>query len=135
MKTMHQRNGQAALTLVLLVGGIAALTGVGLAFLSTSIIQSGRAAESGGAALAAAGAGTRDALLRLARDNQFEATTPYTIPVDTGTVAVTVTRTVANEARILSVAQRIGFTRKVETVVTLDPGTGVLTIRSSLIIP
>lgn len=63
--------GQAALSMVLLVGGIVVVVGVTLAFLALSFLNSSFSFQAANRALALASSGINDAVLRLVRDNYF----------------------------------------------------------------
>ena len=124
--------GQATLSLVFLIGGIIILVGVSLSFLVISFISSGYGYQASNRALGAATGGVEDALLRLVRDTDLTALTPYEVPLDSYTANVTVTQDspVAGLVTILSYATVAGYQRRIQAVVAVDSDTGQVSLIS-----
>ena len=124
--------GQAALSLVLLTGGIILVVGVTVAFLAYTFISSGFGFQASERAELDAGAGGRDALLRLTRDKDF-GSAGYTLPITDGhsaTVSVVQNSPVTNQITILSQATVSGYSRKVRIIVSVDATTAVMSVLS-----
>lgn len=118
--------GQAALSLVILVGGIIIAIGVGLAFIVGSSISASAAYQAGVRAEHVAVAGVSDAMLRLVRDRGFADVSGYTMPIDTYQATVTVQQNVpsAGKATITSLARVSGYKRTLQVIVSIDQITG-----------
>ena len=123
--------GQAALSLVFLIGGIIIVVGVTLAFLSFSFINTSFGFQSAQRAEAIASAGARDALMQLARDNSFSSV-GYNVPLgtDQATVVVTQSSPTAGQTTISSAATISNNTRQIRVIVSVDPSTGQVTVLS-----
>lgn len=119
------------MSLVFLVGGIIIVVGVTLAFLSFSFISSSFGFQSAQRAEMAALAGARDALIQLARDNNFTSL-GYTVPLNAYQAAVTVTQDspVAGQATIVSAATVMNNTRRAQVIVAIDSEVGQVSILS-----
>lgn len=120
------RTGQATLSFVFLVGGITLVVALLLTFLLISVIASGAAYGRNIAAQAAADAGIRDALLRLARDKDFAAAAGYMVPVGglTATVTVLQGQPAAGYAQITATVSASGVVRSSRAVVAVDGTSG-----------
>lgn len=120
-QALQLRSGQAALSLVFLIGGIIIIVGTTLAFLSFSFINSGIGFQFAQRAEAIASAGAEDALLILNRNPSF-ASGGYSLPLgsDQATVSVSQGSPVAGQATILSRSTISGYTRKVQVVVSIN---------------
>ncbi len=70
-KLFLRKNGQVALSLVFLIGGVVLLVGVTLVFLVYSFLISSSGLQASNRALAVALAGANDALVHLSRDRLF----------------------------------------------------------------
>lgn len=126
---MNAHRGQAALTMVLLVGGLSVFVGLGLAFLVASFMNTSAGYQASERAAAIAASGVSDALLQLARDKDF-ASSGYAVAADGYSASVTVTQGIpaAGNATIVSQATVSRYKRKMETVVAIDGETGEATI-------
>ena len=126
------QRGQAVLSLVLLVGGIVAFVSMTLAFLVASFSQSSMGFVRSNRALATASSGVHDATLRLLRDKDFSATTPYTVTVGDYSASVTVTQAspLPDQVTVLSDAFVSFYERKVRAVFALSSSTGDLQLIS-----
>jgi len=126
------RKGQAALTLVLVVGAIVLIAGLTLLFLLISFTNSTYGLRAANRALAVATAGVEDMLIRIVRDVSFSGCTPQptcTVMVgnDTATVTVTnayATTTPGSTITIDSEAGVLTARRKVRVVLSVDAATG-----------
>ncbi len=126
------RKGQAALSLVFLIGGIIILIGVTVAFLTVSFINSGFGLQASDRARATASAGVYDAMMQLVRQGTFSAATPYTVPVGSYSASVTVTQgaPIAGEVTILSKASVSFHERDIQAVAAVNATTGLINILS-----
>lgn len=115
--------------MVFLIGGIILLVGLMLVFFSSSFIDIGYGYQASLNAEAAAVSGAQDAMLQLERNT---ATSSYSLPVASTTVAVTVTQNApsTNYITVLSVATVSLRTRKVQAILFKDPTTGQFTVTS-----
>lgn len=120
------RSGQSLLALVILIGGIIFTTGIAIALITVSFVSSTYGYQASEQAEAAATTGAEDALLQLARNNEFSNTVGYLLAAGSTTATVTVTQnspsfgftTIVSQAMV---ALRI---RKVQVVVAENPATG-----------
>ena len=121
-----QDNGQAVLSLVLLIGSIIAFVSVTLAFIALGFINSSTGFERANRALAVASAGVEDALMRLTRNKDLSATSPYTFSVGSSSVAVTITQgsPVSGQATVVSGSSVGPYTRQVQAIVAITSSTG-----------
>ena len=128
----YYRKGQTALSLVFLIGGIAILVGVTLAFLTTSFLNVSSGFESGQRASAVANAGAEDGMLQLIRNKSFSDVSGYPVPVGSNSATVTVTQNspVAGQATIVSNAVVSLYRRQVKAVVSIDSTTGQVNVIS-----
>jgi hypothetical protein len=131
-----QLQGQAALSLVILVGGIIVAIGVGLAFIVGTSISASAAYQAGTRAEQVAAAGVSDALLRLVRDRAFAATSGYTMPLDSYQATVTVTQNtpVTGQVTINALARVSGYKRTLQAIAAVDQITGEVTVVQSQLI-
>jgi hypothetical protein len=127
----NNRSAQTFLALVFLIGGIIALSGIMLAFLATSFIDSGYGFQSSVKAEATANSGVQDALLQLDRNPSFSSV-GYSLPVasNTATVAVTQNSPSSGFITVLSQATVSAHIRKVNVVLSENAVTGQLNIIS-----
>ena len=121
---MDQNKGQSLVALVILIGTVAVLIGVTLAFLANSFVDTSYGYSALVQADAAASAGVQDALLQLNRNVGFTNTGGYTVPVGSSTATVTVTASsTAGFVTILSVATVSHRTRKISAVISVSTTT------------
>ncbi|TSC60130.1 MAG: hypothetical protein LiPW15_8 [Parcubacteria group bacterium LiPW_15] len=135
---LHSRHqGQAALSLIFLIGGIALLVAVTLSLVAINFLNSTFAFQSANKAMALATSGVEDALVQLNRNSSFSNIGGYMVPAgctigaaDCATVLVTQSSPAANQATIVSTATSFASQRKIQVVVAIDPNTGQLDIVS-----
>ena len=123
--------GQAALTLVLVVGAIVLIAGLTLLFLVISFTSATYGLRAANRALAVATAGAEDVLIRVVRDVSFSGCSgPCAVPVGNDTATVTVTNayaTTTNPGSTITIDAEAGVLsarRKVRVVVSVDTATG-----------
>lgn len=128
----NRRRGQAALSFVFLIGVIVLSIGVAVAFLANSFLNSGYGYQAANRAMADAYAGAEDALMRLARNKGFSATSAYSVPVGSDSANVTVNQNSpsSGQAKIVSSATVSFQQRKVQVVVAVDSNTGQISLIS-----
>jgi hypothetical protein len=124
--------GQAVLSLVFLIGGIAVLVGVTLAFLVTSFLSTSFGFEASQRALAVATAGAEDGVLQLVRNKSFSDAVGYSVPLgnDTATVTITQNSPTGGQATVVSTAAISGNRRRLQVIVSIDPATGQVSVVS-----
>ena len=129
---LHSLRGQAALSLVFLIGGIAILVSITLVFLVTSFIGVSFGFQASERASAVATAGAEDGLIQLARNKGFSDTTGYSVPLgsDSATVTVTQNSPSAGQATVLSTATVSGNRRRIRLVASVDALTGEVRVLS-----
>lgn len=126
-------SGQAALSLVFLIGGIALLVSVTLAVIAISFLNSTFAFQSANRAYANATSGAQDALLKLARNDAFSDTVGYQVPKDCTSNCATVLVTQispSEQVEIISTATVFASTRRIKVVVAIDPNNGEIAVSS-----
>lgn len=132
---LKNKNGIIALPTILVMSSViidvAVIVTLGIIFLNNSDYGVRLSNE----ALAAAKAGVQDGLMKLARDKNFDASTPYTLTVDDRTVSVTVCGGTeacggANNHKISAEATAFTKKKKVEAVVTVNAATGIIYLQS-----
>ena len=123
--------GQSFLALVILIGGIVAVIGVTLVFLSNTFVDSGYGFQASVVANAAAASGAEDALLQLDRNAAYP-TGSYSLPVGSTTVTVTITQNSpsANLVTVLSQASISNHTGKVQVVLANNASTSQMSVVS-----
>ncbi len=129
----NTKNGQATITLTLLIGGTAILIGITLAFLTISFINASSAYQAGSRAFVVASAGAQDALLRLIRDKDFMGTGGSTTTITVGgndTAIVNVSPPISSQVVITSQSTILGTTRKLEVITVVDSLTGKVSVLS-----
>ena len=116
------RGGQAALSLVLLIGSILVVIGVTTLLISTSLVNSIYAFQSANNSLAVATAGVNDAWLQLARNKDFVAVGGYTVPLNDYSALVTVTQNspTPGAATILAIGTAGSFQSKLKVIVSIS---------------
>jgi hypothetical protein len=129
---LPSRVGQAVLSLIFLIGGIAVLVGVSLAFLVTGFLGTGFGFEASQRALAVATAGAEDGLLQLIRNKSFSDISGYNVPLGNDVAQVTITQNspTAGQATIISTAAVSGHRRRLRVIVSIDPTTGQVSVVS-----
>ena len=131
MTVKSSEQGQAFLSLVLLIGGAMMLIGLTLAFLSTSFIDTGYGYQAVAQAEAAATSGAQDALLQLDRNSAFSTSANgYTLSVGSSTATVSVTPNTPQSGMdtISSTSTVANRTRNVTVVATINAITSQVTV-------
>lgn len=132
----QDKSGQAALSLVFLIGGIALLVSVTMAVIAIGFLNSTAAFQAANRAYANATSGAQDALLKLVRDDSFSDLAGYEVPyVDGGCVSncafVRVDQVdVGKKVEIISTATVFASTRKIKVVASIDPNNGEVSVSS-----
>ncbi len=127
------RRGQAALSLVFLIGGIALLVSVTLAVIAISFLNSTFAFQSANRAYANATSGAQDALLKLARNESYSNLVGYSVPKDCTSNCATVTINQIDpnkQVEILSTATVFASTRKIRVMASIDQNNGEVSVSS-----
>jgi len=140
LKRIYARSsitGQAALSLTFLIGGIAVLIAVTLAFLALTFINAGFGYEAAQRALATASSGAQDALMQLSRNYNFASVSGYCIPdqslpcaAGVATVTVAQNSPSSGQATITSTGRSSLYARRVQVVVSVAPTTGKINVIS-----
>ncbi len=133
-----RRKGQAALSLVFLIGGIALLVSVTLSLVAINFLNSTFAFQSANKAMAEALGGANDALLQLVRNPQF-ANSGYKVCVDmtsncTSDYATVVVTNPGGQATILSTATVFASQRKIQVLASINQTTGEVSLSSLTIL-
>jgi len=127
--TPEKRNGQSALFLAILIGGLIILIAATIAFLVFTFISSSLGFRAATRAQNVAAAGVDDALIRLIRNKDFASASPYALLLDGSSAAITVLRT-QGKATIFSTASVAGYTRGIRAVASVDQATGEVNVVS-----
>lgn len=132
MLKFQSRRGQSLLALVMLIGGIILAAGTALALVTASFVGSGYGYQASEQAEGVATAGAEDALLQLARNNQFSNTGGYSFAVGSSTATVTVTQNSPSSGFVTVVsATTISLhIRKIQVILSENPTTGQTTVVS-----
>jgi hypothetical protein len=135
--TRSSTTGQAALSLTFLIGGIAVLVAVTLAFLALTFINAGFGYEAAQRALAIASGGAQDALMQLSRNYNFANASGYCIPdqslpCGSGAATVTVSQNSpsSGQATITSTGRSSLYARRIQVVVSVAATTGKVNVIS-----
>ena len=126
----NSTEGQAFLSLALLIGGIVLATGIFFAFFVASFIDSGYGLQASYIAEATATAGVEDALLQLARNGAFSSASGYQVQTGGNTATVTVSPPSSGIITILSTATVSLRTRNITVQVSENPATNQITLAS-----
>lgn len=126
------RDGQTFLALTFFIGGILAVAGILIAFLTLSYVNTGYGVAAAATAEAAATAGAEDGLLQLDRNAAFSNTSGYSVVASSTTATVTVTQNSPSSGlvTILSAATVSGHTKKINVVVAESAATGQVSVVS-----
>ncbi|MGC8775802.1 MAG: hypothetical protein ACP5QN_00600 [Minisyncoccia bacterium] len=129
-KKKHKR-GQAALSTILLIGGIIVLISITLVIIISSYASSAYSYQNAQKALAVANAGAEDGLLQLIRNKNFQDTSGYLVysGSDTATVTVTQNSPATGQVTILSVANVFNYNKKVRMIVSINSNGEVRVIK------
>jgi hypothetical protein len=119
---IKKNNGQAALSTMLVIGGLISLIALTLVVVISSYISSSYGFQYSQRALAVANAGADDALIQLTRNKSFENQTGYTVNVlnDTATVQVIQNSPQSGEATIISIANVLNYKSRVRVIVSIN---------------
>ena len=122
---------QAALSTVLLIGGIIGLIGMSIAFLASSFLNSSQGYRQAQRAQAVVISGVEDALIQLARNKDF-ASTGYSLTVGSSTVSVSVTQDspATGQATIVASSSVSSYQRTARVVVSRNASTSQTTVVS-----
>lgn len=131
MEILKTKKGQATLSLVFLIGGVALLIAVTLSLISISFLNSTFAFQAANRAMAMAISGADDAILTLDRNNTFSSSGYAVCAADCANVTVTRNTPMAGQTTILSTATVFASQRKIQIVVSINPLTGEVTMVSS----
>jgi len=112
------------------VGGIVVLTGLALAFLATSFVNSAYAFQASQRAEAVASSGVYDALMRLNRNNTASSSLSVPIGSDSAAVSITQNSPTAGEVTITSVAAVANRKRTLTVVASVASSTGRVAVVS-----
>jgi hypothetical protein len=132
LNKIHQK-GIALLPAVLMIGIIVVELGVALAFVIYLSNLSSYGARLSQEALYAARAGANDAILRTVRDKDFPSGySVYTIAIGRANVEITIDKNVpgTNQNTITSVAAVLTRQKTIETIVSINPTSGEVSIIS-----
>jgi hypothetical protein len=128
------RTGQAALSLVFLIGGIVFVAGVTIALFAFNFINAGYGYEALQRIHASNAAGIADAILRLDRNKAVcSGGCSYTVPVGSVTANVTISATgvpATDQATITAQTTSALRSRTVTAIVNIHPATGQITLLS-----
>lgn len=134
------RRGQAALSLIFLIGGIALLVSVTLSLVAINFLNSTFAFQSANKAMAESMGGVSDALLQLARNPQFS-NAGYNVCItlpssDCATVTVSQNQDLPTswKATIVSTATVFASQRKIQAVAAINPLNGEVSVASITIL-
>lgn len=122
--------GQAVLSSIFLIGGIAVAVALSLSFLVTSFINSAYGLRISQRAEAVASSGAADAMMRLLRNKGYSGSYSVSIGSDSYTVTVAQNSPVAGEITITSVATILLRTRTVTVVVSRNATSGLIAVIS-----
>ena len=125
--------GQAALSLILVIGGAIVMMALSLAFLATSFVNSTYGFRASQKAEAVASAGAADAMRQLLRDKDFvPSSNPYVLSVgsDSATVKVEQDLPISGQVTITSTATVLLHVRTTRVVVSRNPTSGLITLIS-----
>lgn len=128
--TKHAQRGQATISLVLLIGGIASAIVIAIALISISSIGTGFGADASQRSRAAALAGIEDGALRLARDTTDSGT--YTVSPGNVTTTVTIYPNTPSAGYSSVYSQATTGIRRTRLYATysINPITGIVTLVS-----
>lgn len=130
LAVLFKERGQIALTTVLLIGSFIMIMVLTLAFLSVSIVSSGRLIQSSNRALAISSAGVQDAMLRLIRDNNFDE--DFQVSAGGDTASVDITNTASSDGRVIVVSSSTvnSSHRRVRAIISIVSSTGQVNLIS-----
>jgi len=119
---IKKNNGQAALSTMLVIGGLISLIALTLVVIISSYISSSYGFQYSQRALAVANAGADDALIQLTRNKSFENQTGYAVNVsnDTAIVQVIQNSPQSGEATIISIANVLNYKSRVRVIVSIN---------------
>jgi len=125
------RLGQAALGMVLLIGGVIVLIAATMAFLVFSYLNSTFGYQASQKAYAVAVSGVDDGFMQLLRNKDFSSA-GYALPVGSSTATVSVTQNspFANQVTINSQATASFYSRRIRQIVEVNATSGEITVLS-----
>ena len=127
-----ENKGIAAIPTVIIFGGIIAEIAIATTFLSLAFTNTSLGLRLSAEAFGAAQSGVEDAVLRLARDRNYQNISGYSLAVGRATATITITQgsPSANQATILSTGTSFRRKRAVRAIVTIDDVSGVVSLVS-----
>lgn len=139
---IQSKNGQTALSLVFVIGGIIVLFSATLAFLALSFLNSTYGFQASNRAAALAEAGVNDAMLRLLRDKGFESA-GYCLPYHAGLpcpsehaqVTAAQHSPAQNQVTVTAQASVSRYGRKYEAVFSVNPTSSLVRLVSQEQVP
>ncbi len=125
---MSCQKGQIALTTVFLIGSFIIIMALTLAFLSVSIVVSGRSVQSANQALFVASAGAEDAILKIVRDNTLSGS----FALNVGGKIATVNISVITDGRVvITSSSTVNSSQKtVQAIISIVSSTGQVSVVS-----
>ncbi|RME59532.1 hypothetical protein D6779_04145 [Candidatus Parcubacteria bacterium] len=126
-KVRNLRRGQGALAFTFLVGSIALVVAVTLAFLAASFATTSFGFQAANRAFSAAQSGAEDGILHLVRDSQFSHS-GYTVTIDGVDVQVVVENDGNGHATSTGTATVGFYRRKVVITAAIDRDSGTVTV-------
>jgi len=122
LKIKNNLKAQAALSMILIIGGIISLIAFTLIIIISSYVSSSYGFQYSQRALAVANAGADDALIQLTRNKSFENQTGYTVNVsnDTAIVQVIQNSPQSGQATIISIANVLNYKSRVRVIVSIS---------------
>ena len=140
-KVTEHSEGQTALSLIFVIGGIVLLFAATLAFLALSFLNSTYGFQAANRAEALAQGGVNDVMLQLARNKDFSSSgycLPYnsgipTTPCPSGSVQITVTQNTPVTGQVTATADVTisRYRRKVQAVFAVDATSSLVELLSS----
>ena len=130
MNFIRHTNGQIALPIVLLIGGIVVEIGIIGASFSYILISSGYGERLSAIALAAAHSGIQDAFLELARSKNFPSSTYFLYDLGRGKATVKVEKPGTGRRQITSIGEALLRKRKLQAFLSVDEITGKIFFES-----
>lgn len=130
-----RKAGQAALGMVLLIGGVIVLIASTMAFLVFSYLNSTFGYQASQRAYAAAASGADDGVMRLLRNKDFSSA-GYSLPVGSSTATVSITQNspASRQVTIDSQATVSFYSRRIKTIADVNATSGEVTVISRTLV-
>lgn len=129
-KVFYRRQGQAALSVILLIGGAMIAVGLTLLIVYISFINSSSSYQISQQTESTAVAGAEDGLMQLVRGKAPSSFSPYTVSLGSSAATVTITQNANGQAVITSVATIFGFLRTLQVIAAINSTTNQVTVIS-----